>query len=60
MENWYQYEDYQTLNAADALTIEESYSKIYGLLDQVAELYDGIERIVEHDRARREYLHFNG
>ena len=37
MENWYQYEDYQTQNAADALTIEESYSKIYGLLDQVAE-----------------------
>lgn len=58
MENWYQYEDYQTLNAADALTIEESYSRIYGLLDQVADLYDSILSIVVRDQARREHLHF--
>ena len=58
MEYWYQFEDYQPLNAEDALTIEENYDKIYGLMDQVADLYDSILSIVVRDQARREHLHF--
>lgn len=58
MEYWYQFEDYQPLNVEDALTIEENYDKIYGLMDQVADLYDSILSIVVRDQARREHLHF--
>ena len=59
MENWYNFEHYKALNAADELAIEECYNKIYALMDEIYELYDDIERIVEQDQARREQLFFS-
>lgn len=59
MENWYNFEHYQTLNEVDGLAIEDCYNKIYALMDEISEIYDEIERIVEQDQARREQLFFS-
>ena len=54
IDDLFKHEGYEAINSMDCIIIDESYEKMASLVEEIMDLYNGVERIVEHDMAMRE------
>ena len=57
IDDLFRHEGYEATDSMDCIIIEESYAKMARLIDEVMELYQGVERLIEHDMACKADIH---